>query len=377
MKARWQLALVVSGMLLGFGCDGRSVVAPEIPTKPDTASIGEVVPTGRLTTARAAHTATLLPDGSVLFIGGMNGAGSSSEAYDPDEGAFSSRARTLSARDGGHAAVLLPSGLVLVTGGWSDDAVSATAELYDPATDRFSAAGSMQVARSAHAAMLLPSGEVLIIGGFDGSNRLDSAELYDPRTGKFTRTGSMAEPRSEFAAAALPDGRVLVTGGNRSRGQLLASAEIYDRATGAFQQAGEMTVARHKHGAATLSDGRVLILGGSDARDGRGRYSSTELFDPRKGGFTKIADMNAARFKFPRAVVRLDTGQVLVAGGGKQLEVYDPASGRFRLAAGSVDADLSFATATLLADGRVLIAGGYDERIEPTAGAWLYQGGKP
>lgn len=156
-------------------------------------------------------------------------------------------------------------------------------------------------------------------------------------------------------------------------GQVLASAEIYDPVTGTFRRNGNMTMIRHKHAAAVLRDGKVLIIGGSDARDGRGRYASAEVFDPTTGTFAAVHAMNAERFKFTYAVVVLRTGEVLVAGGAERAEVYNPATNRFRNSAGSVGADLSFSTATLLRDGRVLIAGGYDSRIQPTAGAWLYR----
>jgi hypothetical protein len=134
-----------------------------------------------------------------------------------------------------------------------------------------------------------------------------------------------------------------------------------------------MTMIRHKHAATVLRDGRVLIVGGSDARDGRGRYATAELFDPTTGAFGSVSAMSAERFKLPHAVVLLRTGEVLVAGGAERAEIYDPVTSSFRMTLGSLGADLSFSTATLLRDGRVLIAGGYDSRIQPTTGAWVYR----
>jgi hypothetical protein len=279
----------------------------------------------------------------------------------------------VSERAGGHTAVLLPNGSVLLTGGWTGPAVTASAERYDPGTNKFSVTGTMNSPRSAHTATLLATGEVLIAGGFDGSRRLESAELYDPRTGAFTSTGNMTEPRSEYAAVLLLDGRVLMTGGNRSSNQVLASAEVYDPRVGTFRRVGNMTVIRHKHASTVLRDGKVLVLGGSDERDGRGRYASAEVFDPTTGAFAAISAMNTERYKIPQAVVMLQTGEVLVAGGAERAEVYDPGTRRFHVIAGSVGADLSFSTATLLRDGQVLIVGGYDSRIEPTTAAWLYR----
>jgi hypothetical protein len=367
--------LLLLTMVAGLGCEssqGARTPQSKAPQQ-DSMVAGSVAPTGRLLIARASHTATLLSNGTVLLVGGMHGAGATAEAYDPARESFSLAGRMVLERGGGHAAVLLPDGSVLLTGGWTGPSVTAGAERYDPRTSIFSVTGTMIGARSAHTATLLPTGEVLIAGGFDGSRRLETAELYDPRAGTFRSTGSMTEPRSEYAAALLADGRVLMTGGNRNSDQVLASAEIYDPRTGAFSRVGNMTVIRHKHAATALRDGKVLVLGGSDARDGRGRYSSAEMFDPNTGTFTAVSDMNAARFKLPHAVVLLQTGQTLVAGGADRAEVYDAATNTFRICAGRIGADLAFSTATLLPDGRVLIAGGYDSRIQPLTGAWIYR----
>jgi hypothetical protein len=117
----------------------------------------------------------------------------------------------------------------------------------------------------------------------------------------------------------------------------------------------------------------VLITGGSVARDGRGKLASAEVFDPASITFTSVNNMNAERFKLQHAVVLLQTGEALVAGGDARVEVFDPATNAFRTSEGSVGTALAFATATLLPNGHVLIAGGYDQRIQPTAGAWVYR----
>ena len=361
--------------LSGFACEaGEASRAPQVPPAQASPASGQVVATGNLICARATHTATLLSNGRVLIAGGMDGAGTTAELYDPARGSFASAGRLASERSGGHAAVLLPSGKVLLAGGWTGRAVTPSAELYDPAREAFAVTGAMNSPRSGHTATLLPTtGKVLIVGGFDGNARLASAELYDPQTGTFAFTGNMAQPRAEHASAVLPDGRVLVTGGNRASGQVLGTAEIYDPATGRFERTGGMTIIRHKHAATALLNGQVLITGGSDARDGRGQYATAEVYDPASSTFTSVSNMNAERFKHAHAVVLLWTGEALVAGGDVRVEVYDPATNAFRTSEGSLGAALAFATATLLPNGHVLIAGGYDQRIQPTAGAWVYQ----
>ncbi|MDO8734698.1 MAG: tetratricopeptide repeat protein, partial [Elusimicrobiota bacterium] len=92
-----------------------------------------------------------------------------------------------------HTATLLPNGKVLITGGWNGSYLS-TAELYDPSAGTFSNTGSMSTARQHHAATLLPSGKVLITGGFNGSSGvISTVELYDPSAGTFSNTGSMTD----------------------------------------------------------------------------------------------------------------------------------------------------------------------------------------
>ena len=375
------LARHVSGTLIAFvavgafGCQAADSPPPAQVSEARVlaAPAGQVFPTSELTRPRAAHTATLLADGRVLVAGGMEGAGTSAELFELVPEKFVPTGALTSERSG-HSAVLLPNGKVLLAGGWAGPAVSRSAEIYDPATGTFAATGAMHHARSGYTATLLPgSGQVLLIGGFDGNERLASAELYDPQSGTFASTGAMGEARAEFASALLADGRVLVAGGNRARGEVLASAEIYDPASGSFAPTADMTIVRHKHAATALADGRVLVTGGSDPRDGRGQYASAEIYDPGKGRFTAVGDMGARRFKIQRAVVLLPNGEVLLAGGAAQAELYEPSSNTFRPAKGSLGAALAFTTATALKDGRVLIVGGYDPSIQATASAWLYR----
>ena len=103
----------------------------------------------------------------------------------------------------------------------------ASAELYNPATGTFTAAGSMATPRSSATATLLPNGKVLIAGGFGGLLYQTSAELYDPVTNSFSRTGSLATPRDCATATLLPNGKVLIAGGGNYDGYL-TSSELFD-----------------------------------------------------------------------------------------------------------------------------------------------------
>ena len=114
-----------------------------------------------------------------------------------------------------HTATLLPNGIVLVVGGHSPVGnYLASTELYDPSTGAFTSAAAMLTGHTGHAVALLADGKVLITGGIGGANT--SAELYDPTTGAFAPTGDMLGGRYDHAALVLPDGKVLVTGGRRS-----------------------------------------------------------------------------------------------------------------------------------------------------------------
>ena len=108
------------------------------------------------------------------------------------------------------------------------------AELYNPATCKWTIAGSLSEARVYFTATLLASGEVLIAGGSSPTACVATAELYNPSTGEWTSTGSMTQPLCSHSAAVLPNGEVLVAGGNVRETvgtDTLAIAELYNPST--------------------------------------------------------------------------------------------------------------------------------------------------
>ena len=331
-----------------------------------------LAPIGNLRVARLSHTATLLPSGKVLIAGGSNGGQflASAEIFDPADNTFT-QISDMTSRRAGHTATLLRNGTVLIAGGAErPDRNLASAEVFDPATGKFTATGSLATARTDHSATLLQDGRVLVVGGSEvWPQSLASAELYDPQTGRFTPTGSLNEARRPAGVALLKNGDVLFSGGTGVNKTVLASAELYDAAKGVFTRVGSMASRRHKHTASTLADGSVLITGGSDERDWKNVYRSAEVFDPVKKEFQPASDMNSAHFKH-RAVV-LPDGRIVVAGGSKSVEIYDPGTKRFEVANGEFEKPYYFPSATLLNDGRVLISGGYDEDNNTTSTAWI------
>ena len=363
-------ALVALGII---ACSGPTAVFDSGP------SHGRITQIASMAAARSGHTSTLLPSGQVLIAGGMNGNGNYSDAVElfrPATNTFTP-APGMDAKRVGHTATLLPNGKVLIAGGFNGDYLSS-ATVFDPATNSFTPTGRMTTPRSEHVAVLLGSGKVLVAGGVGtGYTFLASAELYDPATGEFAPTGSMTTPRESHTATLLANGRVLVAGGHKDRRAAMtvfATAELYDPETGAFAATGSMTTVRHKHGATLLANGNVLIVGGSDRRDWHGRYNTAEIYDTTRGTFRTARAMNEARFKLANAVVTLPNGKVLVAGGGREVELYDPAADTYERVSGHFDTARFFSAATLLRDGRILITGGYDEQSVATARAWIYQG---
>lgn len=331
-----------------------------------------------MTGTRAAHTATLLPDGKVLIAGGFADKQSSlaqAELFDPAQKTFASTGNMNVSRSG-HTATLLPNGKVLIAGGYNGDYL-ASAEIYDPAARTFRPTNNMHTARSGHVTVLLPNGKVLLVGGVGtGWTFLKNAELYDPATNSFTTTGDMLAARESHTVTLLRNGKVLIAGGHKDRRAAMtiySSAEIYDPATGKFTATGDMTRIRHKHGAVLLTDGRVLIVGGADKRDGRPPYSSVEIYDPATGTFSATGDMNSPRYKLQDTIVLLKDGKVLIAGGANRAEVFDPAKNRFSYVTGDMGASRHFATATRLQSGQVLIIGGYHGNNEVSAQAWLFR----
>ncbi len=280
-----------------------------------------------------------------------------------------------------HTATTLADGRVLVLGGFTSEAQAAhSAEVYDPAAGRFRALPRMITVRHSHTATVLPDGKVLIAGGYaTGSTTVANAELFDPRTSTFVSTGPLRAARAGHVAVLLTNGKVLIAGGVGPEWRFLSSAELYDPTTGRFTPISDMTVARESHAAVRLQDGRVLIVGGH-----RGRradiilYASAEVFDPADNRFRRVGDMQERRHKHD--AVLLADGRVLVTGGSderddqgayRSTEVFDPARGTFSAAPPLARPRYKHnGSAVLLPTGAVLIAGGANEAevYDPRAG---------
>ncbi|MCI0342166.1 MAG: hypothetical protein L0216_13650 [Planctomycetales bacterium] len=240
---------------------------------------------------------------------------------------------------------------------------------------------SLATARLLGTAVPLPGGDVLLVGGEGGATGpLDTAEVFETARVSWRGTrGRLAFARTRHAAVALADGRVLVCGGSAG-GPALRTAEVYDPARDEFLPTGDMTVPRAGHSATLLpggsGDGRVLVAGGLD--DGGRVLDTVEVFDPSTGTFSPAP----GRLSEPRrhhTATALASGAVLLAGGllsgpGDPLrasataDLYDPGSGLVRRA-GSLAGPRAEHTATRLASGHVLLVGGTTHLPEPGARA--------
>ena len=357
------------------------------------------VATGSMHTARADATATLLKNGKVLIAGGETGSASGSvdyyataELYDPATGTFTPTGSMHAARAGA-AATLLPNRKVLIAGGYgcpdpkgcADEARNhssglASAELYDPDTGKFNPTGSMSEVRLEATATVLSDGRVLVAGSGSG------AELYEPGSGKFVSAGNDTPIQAPVTATLLaPNGKVLLTGDLRNK----LVAQLYDQRNHKFTTislalpAGSPTAqyqglpvprSGEPSTATLLKDGRVLLFDSG----------YLETYDPTSGKCAYAGFISPTRGWGVATATLLSDGRVLFEGGGidsgslyvlglntKTAVLYDPSSGSIRR--GSTIAARESQTATILADGSVLIAGGVDDSNSALASAELFK----
>ncbi len=207
----------------------------------------------------------------------------------------------------------------------------------------------------------------------------------------FTPTGNLKEARGLHTATLLPDNKVLVAYGSNNSAYTngtgyvgLSSIEVYDAGTGTFTEiVGEDGVGIFGHTATLLPNGKVLLAGGFVNSVWNYSYSISDneanLYDSATGVFSGTGNMTASRGGHTATL--LMNGKVLVAGGADQdiggtgsasAELYDPSTGTFTQT-GSMAVARFRHTATLLQNGKVLITGGTSlDSSNPTSTAEVY-----
>ena len=257
---------------------------------------GTWVSAGTMNVPRSHATATVLQDGRVLVTGGgwQGSPGYAStataEIFDPATNAWTATAPMTHAR-AWHTATLLPDGSVLVVGGadtyhGTKGKVTATAETYDPVSATWRPAKSMSVARYHQTAAPLPDGRVLVAGGWaltsNSDRSLASAAIYDPASDTWTATGAMAAGRASASMVVLPDGRALVVGGVDPAYRVMATTEIFDVETGRWRTTGRLGTPVMMPALAVLEDGRVVLAGGALDTNASRPTSIATIFLPPK-----------------------------------------------------------------------------------------------
>lgn len=326
---------------------------------------------------RSGHTATLLPDGRVLVVGGHGAPPccpptATTFIYNPIADSWSPAAN-LSLPRLGQAATLLASGKVLVLDGLKDQSnnpVTLTGEIYDPAANAWSPTPPMPKTPGAFSPILLPNGKVLVIGT-DVSLLHSEVEIFDPVANAWEPAASAGTARFGHGTIVLNNGKVLVAGGASgpagptSGPPLLASAELYDPATNSWSPAGVMADARYRPAIAKLADGRVLVAGGS--QNAVQRLATAEIYDPATNTWSQAASMADARYG--STAITLPNGKVMVVAGNwflppMTVEIYDPAADTWLAAPDLLGHHSDTHSALLLPSGAVFVFGGDSDVAE-------------
>jgi hypothetical protein len=253
------------------------------------------------------------------------------ELYDPGTGMWTLTSSLITPRSYHSVTLLLAAAppstarrVMVVGGGNQTTRFLNSAEIYDPATATptgtwTATTGPLAIARDSLTATLLNDGRVLVVGGNSDVGVLASAELYNPVTDRWSGTGSLAKGRSSHTATLLttgPDaGKVLVVGGSDSAGKDIASAEIYDPGSGTWSPTGSLGIARYNHTATLMQNGQVMVIGGSNASTTS--LSSVELYDPNTGTWSGAANLQTGRVVHTATLLTVGphAGSVLVVGG--------------------------------------------------------------
>ncbi len=322
---------------------------PVVPLPPAGNAPGNFTVGPSLVKPRGLHTATLLPDGRVLIVGGLDAAAGNpafvteNEVYDPTANTFTLTS-SLGGSPGGymtssatnkpvprylHTATLLADGRVLICGGYGVESMDAggnpvqsdlaSAFTFSPTTNTFAAVGNMGMPREAPAAVLLPGGQVAVMGGLVASlnnnqgGTTAAAEIFDPTANTFSPIGNMLNDRQ--APGVLAGGQALVVGGlslsvpagqTQVQSFLVPGSDALSTSTGMFAQGPSPAIDRIGHSLNVI--GADVIMAGGSGQSG----DVLQVERLTNGTWTTVAQLSG-----PRESHGADSSgtRVLLAGG--------------------------------------------------------------
>ena len=330
---------------------------------------------------RKNHTSTLLPDGSVLIVGGITrtddvDTSGPTQLLDQAERYFvggikkwTLAGEMLNTRTG-HTASLLSDGIVLIAGGGSVAEENGEKELkhlkstetYDYRANTWIKSQSMNISRWEHTATVLPSGDVLVVGGENSDGKLSSTELFKVATKQWVVLDDLSYPRARHIAVMLSDNRILVAGGGSK------TAEIYDMQSDTWTDIGDISQNLNLTAASRLPDGKAMIVGGYGVD---GAQYQVEIYNPEFDTWNMGPKIPKPRVR--ASLVDLNKSAILLVGGNQYTHswIFDTNTLTWTKAAKMLTARTGQA-ATQLNDGKVLVSGGENRKGKMESSSEVY-----
>lgn len=317
------------------------------------------------------HTATKLSNGKILVIGGISLRAdeviktvNKVSIFNPDSRTWENVARMNDDR-AYHTATLLPDGKIVVIGGIQFNGNGNTSpvskvEIYDPDADQWNAIEGTSISRYHHSADLIEKGtlkgQILIVGGEGTNGTLKTYQFFNPQTGyqsSANQIHSSISGLSKHTSTALADGNILFFGGYSTVDGIIMISNYYFIFTPPLSSSSPLPISpfsipvstnlngRVNHTATRLSDGRVLFVGGLyslfSSPSTAPIATDAALYTPETNGsgtWVSITGPNEPRFFHTSTL--LPNGTVLISGGQKNEtelsnsnEVFNPESNTF------------------------------------------------